>query len=143
VAGDIQPPGLARLVDFAERPRVQEWSLRSALVRYAQPEPERASAVLEIVRRIEFALGKAKFDKRGPDVWAAFVAGEDTPDVGLLQAAAEMDDLGDTLAGWAVDRSDDRPDDAVDAAVAALVERLEELGVPREEPIPRGMRGRG
>ena len=45
-----------RLVDYAESSRTGDWSLRSALVRYAQPEPARASAVLELVRRTDGAL---------------------------------------------------------------------------------------
>jgi hypothetical protein len=45
-----------RLVAYAESPRQGDWSLRSALVRYAQPEPQRASAVLELVRRTDGAL---------------------------------------------------------------------------------------
>lgn len=44
------------LVDYAESSRVGDWSLRSALVRFAQPEPTRASAVLELVRRTDGAL---------------------------------------------------------------------------------------
>src|SRR5262249_41526556 len=53
---ELQPPELARLVDYAERPRRDDWSLRAALVRYAQPEPQRVSAILDLVRRIEWAL---------------------------------------------------------------------------------------
>ena len=45
-----------RLVDYAESSRAGDWSLRAALVRYAQPEPARASAVLELVRRTDGAL---------------------------------------------------------------------------------------
>ena len=47
--GPIPDPGL--LADLSERPRTERWSLRAALVRYAQPEPERAGSVLEVVRR--------------------------------------------------------------------------------------------
>ena len=45
-----------RLVAYAESSRTGDWSLRSSLVRYAQPEPARASAVLELVRRTDGAL---------------------------------------------------------------------------------------
>ena len=45
-----------RLVDYAESSRDGDWSLRSALVRFAQPEPVRAGAVLELVRRTDGAL---------------------------------------------------------------------------------------
>lgn len=41
---------------YAESPRSGDWSLRSALVRLAQPEPVRAGAVLELVRRCDGAL---------------------------------------------------------------------------------------
>ena len=43
-----EPDGrdLDRLVDYAGLARVGDWSLRSALVRFAQPEPERAAALL-------------------------------------------------------------------------------------------------
>lgn len=44
------------LIDYAEAERVGRWSLRSALVRYAQPQAERASAILELVRRTDAAL---------------------------------------------------------------------------------------
>ena len=53
--GDAPDDGI-RLVDYAEVPRVDDWSLRGALVRYAQPEPARASALLELVRRTDGAL---------------------------------------------------------------------------------------
>ena len=45
-----------RLTAYAESPRVGDWSLRGALVRFAQPQPTRASAVLELVRRTDAAL---------------------------------------------------------------------------------------
>jgi len=45
-----------RLVDYAESSRTDDWSLRSALVRFAQPEPTRAGAVLELIRRTDGAL---------------------------------------------------------------------------------------
>lgn len=51
------PPEPERsILNLAESPRVDDWSLRSALVRLAQPEPVRAGAVLEIVRRCQGAL---------------------------------------------------------------------------------------
>lgn len=49
-------PDGPHLVDYAESSRVGDWSLRSALVRFAQPEPTRASAVLELIRRTDGAL---------------------------------------------------------------------------------------
>lgn len=44
------------LLDFPESPRVGDWTLRSALVRLAQPEPVRAGATLELIRRCDGAL---------------------------------------------------------------------------------------
>jgi hypothetical protein len=52
---DDLPDG-PRLVDYAESSREGDWSLRSALVRVAQPEPERAGAVLALIRRTDGAL---------------------------------------------------------------------------------------
>lgn len=147
MAVDVEPPELAAVLDVAERPRAQEWSLRAALTRYAQPQPERASALIELVRRTEGAL--RPFTKQlvrdGEVIWAA-VAGERTPDeadefvVALLQATAELDRLGDALAVWAVERAGPRPDSLVDAVVADVTARLDALGVAREErvrPTPR------
>ena len=56
MSASIEPPELAALVDPAERPRAENWSLRAALTRYAQPQPQRASAVIELLRRTEAAL---------------------------------------------------------------------------------------
>lgn len=44
------------ILQVSESPRVDDWTLRSALVRFAQPEPELSSAILESVRRSLFAL---------------------------------------------------------------------------------------
>ena len=148
VPGEIQPVELAHIVDFAERTRVGDWSLRSALVRYAEGQPERVSRVLEQVRRLDAALhpyNKA-LEKRGTDLWAALdqagASPEDAPIVELLRVAVELDRLGDAMATWADDRTGPRPDDSVDAAAATAAARLDELGVPREEQPPRRS-GRG
>ena len=136
------------MVAFAERPRVGDWSLRSALCRYAQPHPGRVSTVLDLVRRIELALHPhaARLDREGPGLWAALEAGEaaatDDLVLGLLGTMVELDHLGDTLAEWALDRSGHSPEAAVDAAVADVGRRLDELGVPHEERI-RPPRQRG
>lgn len=151
MAVDPEPPELAQLLDFAERPRVQGWSLRSALVRYAQADPVRVSQVLELVRRIEAAWQPHTklLVQQGPEVWATLDGGP-PPDaepqallVGLLGAARDLDEMADRVAAWAVDRSPDRPDAVVDAAVADVTKRLDAMGVAREErqgPPPR--RGR-
>jgi hypothetical protein len=149
VPAEIQPVELARVVDFAERSRVGDWSLRSALVRYAEGQPVRVSQLLEQVRRTEtafHALGKV-LEKRGPELWAAAdggeVAADDVKAVDLLRAAIELDRLGDTLAAWADDRTVSRPDDEVDVVTSDVQGRLDELGLPREEPMARPPRRRG
>jgi hypothetical protein len=150
VTVDVEPPALARLVDLAERPRRENWSLRAALVRYAQPQPVRASAVVELVRRIDAALrAQAKVvERRGPELWAATAGDEDAAEgdavlVGVLRAARELDRLADLLAAWAVDRRPARPDAEVDAVVADVAGRLDVLGIPREDERPRPPRSRG
>ena len=135
---------LARLLDTAERPRAENWSLRAALTRYGQPEPQRASAVIELVRRIEAALRPhlKALERDGVDDGDPFV-------VGVLAALAELDGLGDVLAEWAVDRATARPDARVDEVVADVTARLDALGVAREErpagpaAARRAGRGRG
>jgi hypothetical protein len=147
MAAEVQPPELAALVDFAERSRVDDWCLRAALTRYAQPQPQRASDVLEPLRRIEFALKPqlAAVAGDGAALWDAVRSGDvgRSPLAGLLGAAAVLDGLGDVLAEWAADPdAHDRPDAAVDDAVADANRRLDELGVPREERQRPGPRGR-
>lgn len=150
---EIEPVELARLVDVSECSRVDDWSLRSALVRYAQPQPGRAGAVLALVRRIEAALHpQAKLLRaEGPLVWAALEGGE-APTTGptafvieVLRVSQLLHRLGDTLAAWAVDVSAPRPDDEVDATCAEVKARLDALGVPdeRDRPPPPGVRRRG
>jgi hypothetical protein len=143
VSVEIEPPQLARLIDFAERSRVQDWSLRAALVRYAQPEPERVNRIVELVRRIEWALRSHRkaIERAGPEIWDALQGGADQAGshaevVALLDAASELDRLGDILAVWAVDLAGERPNAAVDKATKAVARRLDDLGVPREEQRP-------
>lgn len=144
---DPEPPELARLVAFAERPRAGDWSLRSALCRYAQPQPQRVSDVLESVRRIESALQAeaGRLAKEGPALWAALESSQSGDGlVDLLAAAAGLDALGDTLAAWSIDRDGTEPEATVDATVAGVAARLDELGIPREERVPPpGARSRG
>lgn len=136
-----EPPELARLLQFAERSREGDWSLRSALVRYAQSQPVRVSQVLELVRRIEAALHPhAKLlAARGPELWEAMdgaappLSEPSATVVGVLRAAAELDRLADCVVAWAVDRSGERPNAEVDAVVLDVTRRLDDLGVAREE----------
>lgn len=143
---DLQPPELAQLVDFAERPRAEGWSLRSALVRYAQPHPVRVGRVLEHIRRAEWALHQQVkvLDHRGPELWAALQSPDEGEDalVTLLRAVQVIDELGDVLAAWAVDRSGDQPDEEVDSVTADVGARLDALGIRHEErQRPAGRRG--
>lgn len=146
---EVQPSELARLLDLGERPRSDNWSLRAALTRYGQPRAQLASDVTEVLRRVEGALkahGKT-FEREGPAIWQAVtteeVDGEHRALVDLLGVAAALDTMGDALATWAADITRERPDATVEASVTALANRLDAIGVPREEAPPRGSRGRG
>ena len=91
----------------------------------------------------ELALASAALAEHHSVVLTGAAASEELASVvELLRAARELDSLGDVLAAWAVDISGDRPDAAVDAVIADVGERLERLGVPREER-PRPPRQRG
>lgn len=152
MSAPLEPPRLQELVDLAERPRRDGWSLRAGLCRYAQPQPVRAGAVLSVTRRLESALGEqtALLRRDGAIVLAALEAGGEalTPEharpLALLRLAAELDALGDEVATWAVHRAPPRPDDEIDAVVASVGAGLAALGVAEEptEP-PRGARSRG
>ena len=132
----VEPPELARLLDFAERPRAQDWSLRAALSRYAQPEPQRASDVIELVRRIEVVIHPQLDDieRYGSDLWRTLQSGDGGDSapaiVGLLLAMVDLDQLGDVLAEWAADRASERPDAAVDAVTADVTRQLGGLASP-------------
>ena len=130
-----------------------DWSLRSALCRYAQPHPGRVRDVLEFVRRIDAALHpQAKhIDREGPLLWAVLDSGaapapEDAPLIGVLRALGEIDELGDALAEWALDRAGHDPGPQVDETITSVARQLDELGVAREDPdrrTPPGARSRG
>jgi hypothetical protein len=150
MAAEVRPVELAALLDVAERPRASGWSLRAALVRYAQPQPQRASDLIELVRRIESALRPSAklLEREGPAIWDALIGGgahEDRRLVALLGALVELDRVGEDLSAWAVDAvTSRRPDAEVDAAIADVTSRLEALGVSREERVrPPGTRSRG
>lgn len=150
MAGDVEPRELALLVDFAERPRLDDWSLRSAVVRYAQPQPVRASRVLDCVRRTEGALhahGRL-LQSDGHELWNALQSDGAASDaahgdvVRLLEVAATLDRLGDLLASWAARWPAPRPDDEIDAVTAEVEARLNRLGVAADGPPPGGRFGR-
>lgn len=113
---------------MAERPRHDGWSLRSALVRFAQLDPTGASATLEVVRRVDRALAEhRRVIERGDAVPEAAVP--------VLAVAAGLDELADELAAWAVRRS--LPPPEIAPAVTRLYRALDEIGVPREDRPPR------
>jgi hypothetical protein len=145
---EVETPELARLFDFAERPRAGEWSLCAALVRYAQLELERAARLLEVMRRADGALHRHSklLERDGPAIWATLSDDPPSPTgshgdiTALLLATAEIDQLGDRLTRWSVNRAGKRPDTEVDEVVTDVAHRLDTLGVPREErdsPPPR------
>lgn len=160
---EIQPPELAQLLDFAERPRAGDWSMRAALCRYAQPRPMAVSEFLQLGRRITWALGphSGELEADGDALWAALASGPAPADgdgeaVALLRAALVLDRAGDRLAEWAVARAAagvsgdggavERPDAVVDEAIVTITSRLEEMGIeeePREPPPGYRSRGRG
>jgi hypothetical protein len=145
VPAEIEPPELARLVDYAERPRTRDWSLRAALVRYAQPQPQRVNDLLDAVRRTDFALAEHNDEllRDGHALWDELGNGDDGgPLVALLRVAQELDGLGDVLAAWAVDRAEPSPDAEVDRVTVDVTARLDQLGVPQQERPP-GPRNRG
>ena len=155
MAAPLEPERLAELVDLAERPRVEDWSLRAALCRYGQPQPERSAAVLSVMRRIEGELAAhlkvlrvdgAELVARSAEPGAGTAAGdldEATRLAGVLAVADELDHLADQIATWAVDRSGVRPDGPIDDTLHRLVPRLAALGVVEEGPPPAGARSRG
>ncbi len=51
-----EPQPELSLLNYGESPRVGDWTMRSALMRFAQPQAERAGAVLELVRRLDAVL---------------------------------------------------------------------------------------
>jgi hypothetical protein len=152
VPAEIEPRELAELVDFAERPRQDDWSLRSALVRFAQPQPQRVEELLDLVRRTDWALGKqrALLEREGYEIWDALSRARTSSGsedfvhvVGVLRAAKELDALGDVVATWAVDISHARPDEEVDRVIEEVGAQLETLGVPHEDRRPPPSRRRG
>ena len=105
----------AEIIEFSEVPHTGNWTLRSALVRLAQPEPLRAEAVLQIVRRLDAAL--KPFEKSPSD------AGE------LIDVVETMTALSRTLCEWANAGPANPPLQAIDETCAAVFRRLDELGV--------------
>src|SRR5262249_38713938 len=88
-------------------------------------------------------------ERNGPTIWATM--GDDPPaptgshrDVtALLLATVELDQLGDRLASWAVNRAGRRPATKVAEVVTDVAHRLATLGVPPPPPTGLGSRPRG
>lgn len=139
-------PDLPPILEYAEQPRLDGWSLRGALVRYAQPEPARAGAVLELVRRTDSALKPYhRLLERRPELLSAVadnatssdLEGDEREAVSLLAVAYVLDELGELLARWASARSDERPDAEVDDLARRAFAMLGVIGVARETRPPR------
>ena len=147
MSAEVTPPELAQLIDVAERPRVGNWSLRAALTRYGQPQPQRTSDLIEVLRRIDVAVRgtHAALEQHGPELWDALGSGDgfgqlEGP-VELLRIIRDVDVVGDALAEWADDTSLRRPDDDIDVVTVDAMKRLDALGVPREADRPPRARG--
>lgn len=134
-----------RVVDYAESSRAGDWSLRSALVRFAQPEPTRAGAVLELIRRTDAALkphrrrlesGAApSHPDLGSELFVAAGGGVaidpdarrvlDAPAVDLARASLRLEDGEAVATAYATASGDD----ATFAAIPLLVVALELDGI--------------
>lgn len=153
------------LANYAESARVDDWTLRSALVRFAQPEPTRASVVLHLVRRLDAALQPAvtaiakrpalaemaRIVHTDPEALVPVVEGyeerielsdAERGAIALLSVAWEFDALAVSLTEWAVEAAPPPPLGLIDASCAEVKARLDALGVPEEAPYGGG-RGRG
>jgi len=129
-----------RLVDYAESGRAGDWSLRSALVRFAQPEPTRAGAVLELIRRTDAALkphrrrleaaGAPTHPDLGPELFvgdgdALAVRGDaervlDAPAADLARAALVLPDGAAVVDAYVEGAGADPTHEAVPLLVVAL-----------------------
>ncbi|MEO0494044.1 MAG: hypothetical protein AAF081_11565 [Actinomycetota bacterium] len=177
------------LVNHAESPRVDDWTLRSALVRLASPEPQLVADLLVLVRRLDATLRQAASilakqtvvcdralgldtvdgdpiepypDTRTADLARlATTAGDDADVVveaylaeaelgpaeiaalPLLGVALTFDALTDELVDWARIAPAPAPVSRIRETIDEVQSRLDELGVPVEEPPPgRGRRRR-
>lgn len=154
VRGDSVGPSLH---EYVERLHPGGWSMRAALVRYAQPEPVRAAALLEVTRRAESGLhdvarriereprlsdlgrALAHFGHDYPTLLDAYLHDADPIDdeaasvIPVLAVAASLDDLGAVVAAWAIEAGDDRPDDLIEEGCQQANGQLDALGVERQD----------
>jgi hypothetical protein len=104
------------LTEYADRILVNGWCLRSALVRYAQAQPVRATALHTMMRRLDAAIVPSSSLRES-----------------LLPTVARFDELALMMSTWAADRAaHPRPDDAVDEIMAQATAEFERLQVPKE-----------
>ena len=108
---EVEPAELAQLIDFAERPHTENWSLARRWSATRHRNLERVNDLLALVRRIQRELDaqSTTLQRDGEEIWAALEHDTRSPDIAplveLLDAAKEIDRLGDALAAWAVDIS--------------------------------------
>ncbi|MEM7141333.1 MAG: hypothetical protein AAF548_09905 [Actinomycetota bacterium] len=168
------------LVNHAESPRIGDWTMRSAMTRLAQPEPQLVEMLATLIRRLDAILHHLArplerhtvicdraiaadtlsgppvepypdtrtadlarlaegVGSAGDDVVAGYVAevelsAEEAHAVPLLRVAAMFDALAGELAEWAMSAPGQPPAERVRSTCAAAQARLDELGVPAEEP---------
>lgn len=149
---------LDQLSELPERLRAEGWSMAAALTRYAQPQPELVGALWQEIRRVLWSLqaGSELLDVDGAgllerarvleEAQAEPEAADDRQAlmVAVLRAALALDELGDVLVAWGVDRAGERPDAQVEATVRQVAGVLDAAGVPHEPregpPDRRGQR---
>lgn len=132
--------------------------MASGLMRYAQPRAALVAQVWQELRRVQWSLreGSELVASEGPSLLAraqeqrseagqAGAAPSSARDqqerlVAVLRAAMDLDELGDVIATWAVDRAGERPDAQVEQVVQRVAELLDAAEVPHEprEGPPRG-----
>lgn len=61
-AGRCEPDPVRSLLNYAESPQADDWTLRSGLVRLAQPEPGRVGDLLQVMRRLDAVLAQVARD---------------------------------------------------------------------------------
>lgn len=155
------------LPELAEAMRATGWSFRSALVRFAQPEPLRGAAIVELIRRAEMAMkplaptlddgrltavvrlapsperaNTAAIDAALTALAAVVDDADGLPaDAGaalpVIHAITVLDRLGEAVTAWAVDAPAPAPVGEWDATCRWLQARFDALGVPSESGPPR------
>ncbi|MEL7156310.1 MAG: hypothetical protein AAFN30_06900 [Actinomycetota bacterium] len=160
------------LVNLSERARSEGWTFRSALVRFAQPEPLRSAVIMEFIRRGEAALqplqsiladgrlvelarlldsndghGGDASDHGDHDALEGYqslvpLTDDELAALPLVRAVLTLDDLGQTLAEWAPSAPAPGPVATVDDTLARLRTRFDDLSVPVESGPPGPGRGR-